>query len=109
MQQERLSSANRAPNQLLYSSSCGDLRTVFSMVSLNIPSLRLNPAIFAILTSATTPVLNSHFQTALNLSAANSAGLSSAYFGAYFICPPTISGWILRRYGFRVTFMTGML
>lgn len=37
-----------------------------------------------------------------------SAGLSSAYFGAYFICPPTISGWILRRFGFRVTFMTGL-
>lgn len=36
------------------------------------------------------------------------AGLSSAYFGAYFICPPTISGWILRRAGFRVTFMTGL-
>jgi FHS family L-fucose permease-like MFS transporter len=36
------------------------------------------------------------------------AGLSSAYFGAYFICPPTISGWILRRSGFRVTFMTGL-
>lgn len=36
------------------------------------------------------------------------SGLSSAYFGAYFICPPTISGFILRRYGFRVTFMTGL-
>jgi FHS family L-fucose permease-like MFS transporter len=36
------------------------------------------------------------------------AGLSTAYFGAYFICPPTISGWILRRFGFRITFMTGL-
>ncbi|KAH8646861.1 L-fucose permease Glucose/galactose transporter [Xylariales sp. PMI_506] len=53
-------------------------------------------------------VLNSHFQTSLNLTNSMAAGLSSAYFGAYFICPPTISGWILRRYGFRVTFMTGL-
>jgi FHS family L-fucose permease-like MFS transporter len=37
-----------------------------------------------------------------------SSGLSAAYFGAYFICPPTISGWILRKWGFRVTFMTGL-
>jgi len=36
------------------------------------------------------------------------SGLSAAYFGAYAICPPTISGWILRRFGFRVTFMTGL-
>lgn len=74
-------------------------------------------------------VLNSHFQQELNISASMASGLSacvgivprlpqdyqltrewsqSAYFGAYFICPPTISGWILRRFGFRVTFMTGL-
>ncbi|KAK3305730.1 major facilitator superfamily domain-containing protein [Chaetomium strumarium] len=53
-------------------------------------------------------VLNSHFQSQLHISASMAAGLSSAYFGAYFICPPTISGWILRRSGFRVTFMTGL-
>ncbi|ORY68188.1 glucose galactose transporter [Pseudomassariella vexata] len=54
-------------------------------------------------------VLNSHFQFALSISASMAAGLSSAYFGAYFVCPPTISGWILRRYGFRITFMTGLM
>ncbi|KAK1766518.1 putative l-fucose permease [Phialemonium atrogriseum] len=54
-------------------------------------------------------VLNSHFQSALSISSSMAAGLSAAYFGAYFVCPPTISGWILRRYGFRVTFMTGLL
>lgn len=53
-------------------------------------------------------VLNSHFQAALNISPSMASGLSSAYFGAYFICPLTISGWILRRYGFRVTFMSGL-
>ncbi|KAF7561972.1 hypothetical protein G7046_g2168 [Stylonectria norvegica] len=53
-------------------------------------------------------VLNSHFQSSLHISSSMAAGLSSAYFGAYFVCPPTISGWILRRTGFRVTFMTGL-
>ena len=36
------------------------------------------------------------------------SGLSAAYFGAYFLCPWTISGWILRRFGFRATFMAGL-
>lgn len=52
-------------------------------------------------------VLNSHFQATLNINASKASGLSAAYFGAYFLCPLTISGWILRRYGFRVTFMAG--
>ncbi|EXJ75983.1 MFS transporter, FHS family, L-fucose permease [Cladophialophora psammophila CBS 110553] len=53
-------------------------------------------------------VLNSHFQTTLNITASRSSGLQAAYFGAYFLCPLTISGWILRRFGFRITFMTGL-
>ncbi|QKX56884.1 uncharacterized protein TRUGW13939_03991 [Talaromyces rugulosus] len=53
-------------------------------------------------------VLNSHFQTTLNISAGMASGLQAAYFGAYFVCPLTISGWIVRRFGFRVTFMTGL-
>lgn len=52
-------------------------------------------------------VLNSHFQEALKISSARAAGLSSAYFGAYLICPPTFAGWLLRRFGYRLTFMTG--
>jgi FHS family L-fucose permease-like MFS transporter len=53
-------------------------------------------------------VLNSHFQAELNITASKASGLAAAYFGAYFICPITISGWILRRFGFRITFMTGL-
>ncbi|OIW26461.1 glucose galactose transporter [Coniochaeta ligniaria NRRL 30616] len=53
-------------------------------------------------------VLNSHFQSALSISSSMASGLSAAYFGAYFLCPPTISGYILRRFGFRATFMTGL-
>ncbi|KAK4160098.1 Glucose/galactose transporter [Cladorrhinum sp. PSN259] len=53
-------------------------------------------------------VLNSHFSTLLHLSASQASGLSSAYFGAYFLLPPTLSAYILRRFGFRITFMTGL-
>jgi len=53
-------------------------------------------------------VLNPHFQKSLNITPSKASGLSAAYFGAYFLCPPTISGWILRKWGFRVTFMTGL-
>ncbi|KAJ5891990.1 uncharacterized protein N7473_008218 [Penicillium subrubescens] len=52
--------------------------------------------------------LNSHFQTTLNISATESSRLQASYFAAYFICPQTISGWIVRKYGFQVTFMTGL-
>ncbi|KAG9232144.1 major facilitator superfamily domain-containing protein [Amylocarpus encephaloides] len=53
-------------------------------------------------------VLNPHFQKSLDITPSMASGLSAAYFGAYFLCPPTISGWILRRFGFRVTFMCGL-
>ena len=39
-------------------------------------------------------VLNSHFRATLNITASKASGLSAAYFGAYFLCPLTISGWI---------------
>ncbi|KIV86997.1 hypothetical protein PV11_02570 [Exophiala sideris] len=53
-------------------------------------------------------VLNAKFQTSLNITAAKAGGLQGAYFGAYFIGPLTYSGWIVRKYGYRVTFMTGL-
>ncbi|KAI9894909.1 MAG: hypothetical protein M1814_000129 [Vezdaea aestivalis] len=53
-------------------------------------------------------VLNAHFQETLGVTKAQGAGLSGAYFGAYFIGPLTYSGWIVRRYGYRVTFITGL-
>jgi len=52
-------------------------------------------------------VLNSHFQTALNISQGMSGGLQAAYFGAYFISPLTYSGWIVRRFGYRWAFIIG--
>ncbi|KAL4982810.1 hypothetical protein BDW68DRAFT_182205 [Aspergillus falconensis] len=31
-------------------------------------------------------------------------GLQALYLGAYFLCPLTEPGWLVRRFGFRVTF-----
>lgn len=53
-------------------------------------------------------VLNKHFQETLHISAAQAAGLQGAYFGAYFIGPLTYSGWIVRKFGYRWTFITGL-
>lgn len=53
-------------------------------------------------------VLNKHFQETLHISAAASSGLQGAYFGAYFIGPLTYSGWIVRKFGYRWTFITGL-
>ncbi|KUI68618.1 L-fucose-proton symporter [Cytospora mali] len=53
-------------------------------------------------------VLNAKFQTALNITAAKAGGLQGAYFGAYFIGPPTYSGWLVRRFGYRWSFIAGL-
>ncbi|EXJ92211.1 MFS transporter, FHS family, L-fucose permease [Capronia epimyces CBS 606.96] len=53
-------------------------------------------------------VLNAKFQTSLHITAAKAGGLQGSYFGAYFIGPLTYSGWIVRKYGYRVTFMSGL-
>lgn len=36
------------------------------------------------------------------------SGLQGAYFGAYFIGPLTYSGWIVRQFGYRWTFIVGL-
>jgi FHS family L-fucose permease-like MFS transporter len=53
-------------------------------------------------------VLNAKFQTSLNITAAKAGGLQGAYFGAYLIGPLTYSGWIVRNWGYRWTFITGL-
>lgn len=53
-------------------------------------------------------VLNAHFQTALDVTKGQSGGLQAAYFGAYAIGPLTYSGWIVRRFGYRWAFITGL-
>lgn len=53
-------------------------------------------------------VLNAKFQTALNITPAKAGGLQGAYFGAYFIGPLTYSGWFVRKFGYRWTFIIGL-
>ncbi|KKY24092.1 putative glucose galactose transporter [Phaeomoniella chlamydospora] len=53
-------------------------------------------------------VLNSKFQADLNITAAKAGGLQASYFGAYFVGPLTYSGWIVRRFGYRWTFISGL-
>ncbi|CBX95912.1 hypothetical protein IAQ61_004735 [Plenodomus lingam] len=53
-------------------------------------------------------VLNSRFQVALHITQGESSGLQAAYFGAYFVGPLTYSGWFLRKFGYRYTFILGL-
>ncbi|KAF2759061.1 glucose/galactose transporter [Pseudovirgaria hyperparasitica] len=53
-------------------------------------------------------VLNSRFQVALDITKGQSSGLQASYFGAYFIGPLTYSGWFVRKFGYRYTFMLGL-
>ncbi|KAI4107307.1 MAG: hypothetical protein LQ339_002705 [Xanthoria mediterranea] len=52
--------------------------------------------------------LNAKFQNSLGITSAKAGGLQGAYFGAYLIGPPTYSGWIVRKFGYRWTFITGL-
>ncbi|KAF2454119.1 L-fucose permease Glucose/galactose transporter-like protein [Lineolata rhizophorae] len=54
-------------------------------------------------------VLNSRFQVALEITQGESSGLQGAYFGAYFVAPLTFAGWFVRKFGYRYTFMLGLV
>ncbi|KAI5799126.1 major facilitator superfamily domain-containing protein [Peziza echinospora] len=53
-------------------------------------------------------VLNKHFQVTLNVSRGQSSGLQAAYFGAYPVASLTFAGFVLRRYGYKATFIMGL-
>jgi len=53
-------------------------------------------------------VLNKHFQTSLDITRARSSGLQASYFGAYPVASLTFAGWVLRKFGFKATFMLGL-
>lgn len=52
--------------------------------------------------------LNAKFQTSLKITPGKAGGLQGAYFGAYFIGPLTYSGWVVRKFGYRWTFILGL-
>ncbi|BFZ63498.1 hypothetical protein YB2330_004621 [Saitoella coloradoensis] len=54
-------------------------------------------------------VLNKHFQNVLGLTKLESTGLQIAYFGAYIVYPPTLGGWIIRRFGYKLGIISGLV
>jgi MFS transporter, FHS family, L-fucose permease len=42
------------------------------------------------------------------VSKVQSSGLQAAYFGAYFVSPMLFSVYVLRRWGYKYTFMLGL-
>ncbi|KAL8921501.1 MAG: hypothetical protein Q9208_005655 [Pyrenodesmia sp. 3 TL-2023] len=54
-------------------------------------------------------VLNAKFQNSLGITAAKAGGLQGAYFGAYLVGPPTWAGWVVRKFGYRWAFITGLI
>ncbi|EWC47680.1 hypothetical protein DRE_03300 [Drechslerella stenobrocha 248] len=54
-------------------------------------------------------VLNNRINSTIRNSDSALIGLHSAYYGGYFVGPVTFSGYIFRHYGFRITFITGLV
>ena len=53
-------------------------------------------------------ILNSQFQSIIGTRTAQSIGLHSAYFGAYFVAPLTFGRVVFRKWGFKATFIIGL-
>lgn len=53
-------------------------------------------------------VLNTQFQGIASLSQPQLLGLHGAYFGGYFVGPLTLGRFILQRYGFKSSMITGL-
>ncbi|OGE50379.1 hypothetical protein PENARI_c017G08759 [Penicillium arizonense] len=53
-------------------------------------------------------ILNTQFQTIVHLGPWSSLGLHGVYFGGYLLGPLLVGGPVLRTWGFKSTFMTGL-
>ena len=53
-------------------------------------------------------ILNAQFQDIVRLDAWRSLGLNAVYFGGYFIGPPLVGRTVLKHWGFKSTFITGL-
>lgn len=53
--------------------------------------------------------LNKHFQVTLGITRTRSSGLQAAYFGAYLPATLGYANWVLRKYGYRATFILGLI
>lgn len=54
-------------------------------------------------------VLNKHFQNVLGITKLQSTGLQVAYFGSYFFFPPLVAGPVIRKWGYKVGIMLGLV
>ena len=54
-------------------------------------------------------VLNKHFQEVLGLTKLESTGIQVAYFGAYIVFPPLVGTPIVRRFGYKVSILVGLM
>ncbi|KAF4636596.1 hypothetical protein G7Y89_g1482 [Cudoniella acicularis] len=52
--------------------------------------------------------LNNEISAIAHQSVGQTLGLTTAYFGAYFFGAMTVGQWVLRCYGFKATFITGL-
>ncbi|KAL4784350.1 major facilitator superfamily domain-containing protein [Aspergillus varians] len=53
-------------------------------------------------------ILNEQFQQIVRLDSWRSLGLHCVYFGGYLVAPPLIGRTVLKRWGFKSTFITGL-
>ncbi|KAE8323319.1 major facilitator superfamily domain-containing protein [Aspergillus sergii] len=53
-------------------------------------------------------ILNAQFQDIVRLDSWRSLGLNAVYFGGYFIGPPLVGRTVLKHWGFKSTFITGL-
>ncbi|KAF7114373.1 hypothetical protein CNMCM5793_008325 [Aspergillus hiratsukae] len=53
-------------------------------------------------------ILNSQFQQIVRLDSWRSMGLHAVYFGGYLVGPPLVGRTVLKRWGFKSTFITGL-
>jgi len=52
--------------------------------------------------------LNTQFEIVAGLNTTQSVALHSAYYGAYLIAAPTVGQFVLRKVGFKMTFICGL-
>ncbi|KAL3410789.1 major facilitator superfamily domain-containing protein [Aspergillus fumigatus] len=53
-------------------------------------------------------ILNTQFQQIVRLDSWRSLGLHAVYFGGYLVGPPLVGRTVLKRWGFKSTFITGL-
>ena len=52
--------------------------------------------------------LNAHFQAVINITPGKAVALHGAYFAAYFLGPILFGYRVFERFGFKITFITGL-